>query len=296
MGIVINPLFGSFLTKSGFNNAVWRSLLSQIGQHLDKDGIGIEVISPFGFELLEDRTYLAKSLRRFYAYIGVPKGQVVDEIDLISQYRETLLNTLRVVDQTMFEDIVIVIEGDRLKRLKPNDYQCQPTDKLLDIQLRYVETDILTDYANYIIAALAGLYHEKGEGADYQQNRMRRWRLFQLYIIQEQLFGYLLPSFTVGEQALHQSIFQLTSNMIQFFYDPTLLFMGMTEEESVIISELVKPRIAAMYEAIQPRSPSTRHSILCYAYHYNDQLCLTIDQAIYWQALNKIKRTYLAFG
>lgn len=277
-----------------FNNFLWRKILDDTCTIVDTDNLGLQVISPFGFELLEDKTYLSHRLRRFYAYIGVNKHLKLNKQKIISHFRKILFKKLSIVSPQMWNDIVIVIESDKIIKLKNDNYICKPTDKLIDIQLRVVDTDILTDYANYIITTLAGLHLEKGEGGAFRTNLIWRWRLYQLYIIQEQLFSQLLSPMPAIEDMLYKSIFKFLTNKIQPFFDPNLMHSTLTDQENIIIHGLIKPRIEKMYKCIN-NLKNDKITIQCQDYHRNENLELTLDKKIYDLAINKIKETYLKF-
>lgn len=295
-GVTIKKTLTDNLIGEKFNNQLWRKLLSEVCKEIDINHVGLDVISPFGFELLEDKSFLSHKLRRFYAYIGAPRHLNLDQEKMTSQFKQVFFEKLKYIKTRMLDDIVIVIENHKLNKLCQEGYQCKLTDKLIDIQFRPVDTDILTDYANYTVATLDGVHHEKGEGKEFRTNKMWRWRLYQLYIMQEQLFGSLLPPMTINEHKNYKAIFEVISNMIQLFYAPNMMAAEPTEQEKDIIFQLIKPRIATMYEVVKPRSYGDTKVIKCHAYHYDDDLELTLDLELYHQVINKIKRTYLEFG
>ncbi|HVY53306.1 MAG TPA: hypothetical protein VHA13_02185 [Gammaproteobacteria bacterium] len=276
-----------------FNNRFWRQILTEVCQKIDGQNIGLQVISPFGFELLEDRNFFSRNLRRFYAYIGIP-GRINFEKDAIaSDFKKSLFAKLTQIGTQFIDDIVIIYENETLHKLRNNDYICKPTDKLLDIQVRSVEIDILTDYANYIIAILDGLYREKGEGKDYNTCEKQRWRLYQLYIMQETIFGYLLPTMTISEKIAYGSISTMIRNSIQVFYAINTSTSKPSWQEKEIIHHLIKPRIEKMYNAVNSENNHPKIKLSCKGYHFADELNLIIDLDIYHRAIDKIKRTYL---
>lgn len=278
-----------------FNNRLWRETLKQVCQSIDTHHLGLEVISPFGFELLENKRYLSRKLRRFYAYIGAPRHLNINQEEIVSQFKEIFFEKLTRIDINMLNDFVIVIENNDLYKLRHDGYVCKPEDKLFDIQFRFVDTDILTDYANYTMAVLDGLYREKGEGKEFRVNKISRWRLYQLYIIQEQIFGNLLPPMNKDECKNYKAIFEVISNMIQLFYAPSMIKSAPTSQEEEIIGCLIKPRIAEMYKQINSYHGSQKKTIKCQAYHSDDVLELTLDAELYQDIFNRIKQTYLMF-
>lgn len=54
-----------------FNINLWRKALDKAAaQTTAITNIGINVITPFGFEVFQDKRFLNKPLRRFYCYLG----------------------------------------------------------------------------------------------------------------------------------------------------------------------------------------------------------------------------------
>lgn len=283
------------LINDNFDNYHWRKIINETCHGIDTSNLNISAISPFGFELLEKKKYLSKKLRRFYIYIGIANNTEIGKNKVISIFEKKFLKQLSVIDSRMLDDIVVIVKNDLLTKLRNTNYICKPTDKLLDIQVRHVKTDILTDYAEYIIASLSGIHLEKGEGSEFKTNIMWRWRLYQLYIMQENIFGHLLPPMSRLELQNYLKIFGITSNCIQFFFEPNNMFIPPSREENEIIYKLIKPRVAEMLNIIKPKSPETRVKIECEAYHQYDLLHIELDQEYYSDAIDKIRETYLQF-
>lgn len=283
------------LITGPFNNRRWRQILREVCDNFIFSPLKLGVISPFGFELLEDKRYLSRHLRRFYAYIGAPRSHAFDKDAITKNFKEALFQKLAREEPLLLKDVVIVVENEHLTLLKEEKYICQPTDKLLDIQCRAVETDILTDYSEYLMATLSGLYEEKGEGKAFRTNMMWRWRFYQLYIMQEHLFGHLLPVMSLRERQYYHTLFTLTSNKIYLFYEPEEMSTPPTAKEKDIIQALIKPRIARLYEAVQPHQGEAYRLIKCQAYHHEDELEMKIQLALYHPTIQKIKQTYLSF-
>ena len=223
----------------------------------------------------------------------MPKQVTLEKKIIASYFKKALFAKLAQIGTSLINDIVIVFENEEMYKLRHDNYHCQSTDKLLDIQVRSIETDILTDYANYIIAILDGLYHEKGEGKDFSICEKHRWRLYQLYIMQENIFGYLLPTMTLDEKIAYDTIPTMIRNSIQIFYVTETLISEPNWQEKEIIYHLIKPRIEKMYNAVNSGNENTKIKLSCRGYHFDDKLKLTIDSDIYYRAVNKIKRTYL---
>lgn len=283
---------GNLLIEKPFNNIRWRKMVDEACRLVDRENLGFSVISPWGFELLENRSFLSKNLRRFYCYIGVPKGHELDKRELAAEFYIELEKLLKQYEPAFLKQIVVAIEQDRLRKLRPDNYECEVLDKLVDVQVRYVGKDIITDYAEYVILSLAGIANEKAECQSYETNRMHRSRMFQLYIMIEQLFGFLQP-FSPQEQLLFNSIYDLIDNMIQQFYMPKLSEIPLNKTEKSIINDLIFPRIRLFIQFLQQGRDFIR--LKGKGYHFEDDLELTLSQECYDKVVKKICQTYINF-
>lgn len=284
------------LFTPNFNNAAWRQLLSQVCQDIDVSHVGLEVISPFGFEILKDnKKFLAGNLRRFYCYIGAPLSKHLDGDMVAAQYTEALLRRLRSMETRMSEDIVVVVQNKNFFKLKEEGYSCKPTDKLIDIQFRSVEKDILTDYANYIITTLGSLLSEEGEFKGHGQDRRLRWHMYQLYIIEEELFGEFISPMNAQQSKIYQTLPKEIKNMIQIFYSPELRYALSDNAEEDILNQLILPRLTLIQAAVNSAGTTEKTKVTSISYHYGTKLEFTLDSSAYHYAIDKIKNTYLSF-
>ena len=279
-----------------FCNALWRKYISDLCKQIDIDNSNLEIISPFGFELLEDTLYLTKALRRFYCYIGLPNNKIHNftASEISNRFSEALMSTIEKfgIKKT---DIAIVVNQDKFNYFHDESYRCNSSDKLIDIQTRVVESDILTDYANYIICSIDSIVAKKDEPQHYFENKRHRSRTCQLYIMLEKIFGYLLPKLTVTQEIFFKEIFKLIDNNIQMFYSPTELHTCASNFEMDILHELINPRIMLMYQECQLSGKGELIKVKCNAYHVKGKLELVLSKSIYEKAVSKIKNTYLNF-
>lgn len=279
-----------------FNNTLWREILNSAGHNLLPDNIPLTIISPWGFEVTNDKKYLTKHLRRFYSYVGVPphlKG-IINKTALAKKYANNILTKLNAISPQLVSDFVILFEHDQLNHLEPQNYICKPNDKLLDIQIRFTD-DILDDYATYIISSLDEIDLGIGEAKNHQTNQKARWRMYQLYVMHENIFHHLLPPMTDIENKIYRSIFILIDNMIQFFYSPDEMVKTATPWEAYVFDELIKRRVELMKQAICDDNPDNNIVIEQLSYHAEDNLRLKIAKNHYLEAIKKIKDSYLNF-
>lgn len=277
-----------------FNNKLWRELIDNVCCHIDASQRGITAISPFGFELLGERSYLNNNLRRFYIYIGQPAGYPLSADELGENFKQNFFKQLQIIDEKFFQDVVITIKNDNLTKLKPDNYQCSEKDKLLDIQVRSGCNDILTDYAEYLLASLTSILCETGEARNLKENTKFRWRAYQLYIMHEKIFGHMINPLSKSELIAYTDVIKLISNRLHIFYQEKNNHIPATNHENLLIDELIKPRIQRIIKAISPKDGANEKIIRCRAYHYNDVLELSIDKDHYLLAMDTIKKTYLA--
>lgn len=278
-----------------FLNAEWRNLLVSICRKIDDSKLGMQVISPCGFELLEDTRFLFKSIKRLYCYIGVPdkKMSASSALEIANRFAFELMSALPVSGMQR-EDIAILAIQEKINLLRENGYQCQPQDKLIDVQVRLVEDNILRDYANYIICAIDSILSKKEEPAHFFENKRHRCRTYQLYVMLETLFGYLLPSMSLLQKERFRSIFKKIDNSIQMFYTPSEIYVNASSDDIYLLNSLMLPRIQHIGRAVKGDYTDLL-SITCDAYHVLGELKLVIDRNIYKQAVSKIEATYMNF-
>lgn len=288
--ITKDPLF-----NQQFNNRFWREILAQVANLVsDELETKIEAISPFGFEVSQNKQFLSGQLRRFYCYLGVGKYSTYSKEYIATRFYENLYDYLTVLNTRILDDIVIVIFNQEMHLLNPKQYQCHSQDKLLDVQVREINHDLLTDYANYLITSMTGLHDKKIESTYFNENIRYRWRTYQLYVIHEYLFGYLLPPMTSEQASLFKKLFTLISNAINIFYHPEEMYIHASQDEMRIYEILINQRISQMILAVNhDRIDSIK--ISTQAYHYDQTLTLEINHSIYEKAIDFIKKSYRNF-
>lgn len=292
--------FRSYNTQGNhsFCNNMWRALISNICAKIDKNNAGIRAISPFGFELLENKAFLSKSIRRLYCYIGIPKDNIGNQsvFNISKMFSELLMSSINIIGLSPSE-IAILVAQNEFTFFHENNYQCKHSDKLIDVQTRIVNSDILTDYADYIICSIDSICSEKDEPKHFHENKRHRCRTYQLYIMLEKIFGYLLPSLSALQTMYFHGIFQFIDNTIQMFYTLSALNIPASTYETDLFNVLIKPRVELMRHHIQLSSSNEELiKIQCDAYHVEGKLELILNRNIYKSAVDKIKTTYLSFS
>lgn len=176
-----------------FCNETWRNFVANVCKQIDKNNLGLQIISPFGFELLEDKIFLSKSIKRLYCYIGVPANRKLDcdKFEISKIFSDQLLASIHQIGMNSSEVAILVLQ-EKFFMLHECNYLCSTSDKLIDIQTKVISNDILHDYANYIICTVDSICSKKEEPGHFIENKRHRCRTYQLYIMLEKIFGYLL--------------------------------------------------------------------------------------------------------
>jgi len=176
--------------NSQFNIQLWRTVLDRLIDDIDKPKIGLEIISPFGFEVMEDHRFLNSTLRRFYCYIGILTKYFEFAEQIAYKFDQNLTSLLANKFPAFHDEIVLKAIQENFIKLRPPDYQCTPHNKLIDIQCRSMTTSLLDDYADYLICCLAALYFGKDEPKFFNDNLRFRNRTYQLYVMIEKIYGH----------------------------------------------------------------------------------------------------------
>lgn len=276
-----------------FPNKDWRNFLSEICKKVDKNQLGLQVISPFGFEVFEDKNFLCKSIKRLYCYIGVPSQTVstCHPFEISKSFSEQLMLSINEIG-IHSSDVVMLAIQDKFLLLREKNYRCSNTDKLIDIQTRIVSDDILHDYANYIICTIDSICSKKEEPEHFIENKRHRSRTYQLYVMLEQIFGYLLPKMNSSERSSFSNLFNFIDNSLQMFYADSELFIPASNVEINLLNSLITPRVQLIKKSLQGNSGELIR-LQCDAYHVEGKLELMINKNIYDNAVVKIKSTYL---
>lgn len=212
-----------------------------------------------------------------------------------SLFRKKLLEVLAIGNKKILDHFVLFIEQNNFIKLKNEGYACQPDDKAIDIQCRYITHNILDDYANYVICSIDSLSNKKSDCADFIYNKRHRNRIYQLYLMLESLFNHLVPPFSDKEKNIYVQIPGLVNNRIDMFFNKDMLAEPASMKESNIYFDLINPRVLIIKEKIKSENRIENISITCPAYHVDDRLEITICKDHYFTAKDKIIKTYLQF-
>ena len=96
------------------------------------------------------------------------------------------------------------------------------------------------------------------------------------------------------EKKLFHRIFCITGNMINIFFDESLIQVNVTNEEAVIFEHLIIPRLFLIKEEICGYGNNTI-TVQSEAYHLGGHLSLDIDRSIYLDTMKNIQETYIRY-
>ncbi len=279
-----------------FNNALWRSILKRTAYQLsDELKINVEVMSPFGFEVLNNKNLLSKNLRKFYAYLGIkaiPKE--IGNFEMISSlYGEMLLSNLKKNHSSFYNSIIIKVYQENFIHLRSADYISSDKDKLIDIQTRLVGDSIYQDYANYIICCVSAIHKDQDEPAMFSTNVRHRVRTMQLYIMVENIFGHLIDEMSTDEKTLYHCVFSKIDNSLGIFKDNALLQVQANALDIEIMLRLIKPRVSEIVTRLKQGNDLIL--IESDSYHVPGKLSIELSRKHYQLAVSFITRTYIEF-
>lgn len=276
-------------SKAYFNNRKWRAMINEICLSLDPMTRSVHAISPFGFELTQDKKYLSGNLKRFYFYIGIVDKNFFD-LDVAKKFVDLFFQRVKKENFFNINDVVLKIEQDKFIKLRDDNYKCKYSDKLVDVQCRYVDTSIMDYYCDYVICCLSAINENKDEPKEFQTNKRFRVRTYQLYVMLESLFGNIIQKMNDHEKYLYSLVFSRVDNSINIFFNEQELYQTADTVDQVIMRNLIKKRVALMSNEVQSGSDTIILNSKCL--HVDDELTLKIDRKHYNSAVNKIKQTY----
>lgn len=287
----------SFQGEGGFEFTQWHEFVTRIAREVCGPVL-IDVITPFGFEILPHDNFRHRRLRRFYCYFGIRQEEAVDTAELEGRFLWGLLNRLFVVDPPMAQQVVVLAaRSGRHWLLRASDYTSTPNDILIVAEVRRLcNGDLLEDYAKYLACSVTGVaLGSLPEVERLPRRRMARTRIFQLYLLWEAMFWRVFPC-TATPSKDRRTVMMLHRSSLQFYYDAHLKEPPDPEEVDAI--EFVMQQAPLLRLAIEDagKAANDLHEIGCRAYHGDVDLTLCIGCG-YWQEVAlRVRESYLHFG
>jgi hypothetical protein len=279
-----------------FNIDLWRHILRETASKIGGKENHLEVINPFGFEITQDKSFLQRNLKRFFCYIGAANQFNYPSDRLVQDFFDELYSRLKAVDPQFASEIALfIIESDTHLRhsLKPFGYQPQWNDRVIIFEHRTFQTDILTDYSDYLIAVLWGFQENSlPELTRFQDSEAVRSRIFQLYLILECLFSTYAEPMTSREREFYKSIYNMKAVNLDYYFRGKTVLKPTKEDEKKF--ENVRLRLQKLFNEVKKRSINLISKNVK-SYNSQDILHFEIDLEIYTKTISKIKKSYLSF-
>jgi hypothetical protein len=172
----------------GFDAVWWRTALDRVARSFSPQ---LDLIAPFGFEVLRDPAYLRRDLKRLYVYVRVSSP---DRAVLADAFAERLLAHLATEAPGFCEAIRFLLRPGARIELNPSG------DRSLRISAFVGTPPMLGEYARYLVAAPEALATGTlREVADFATSLSSRRYVFQLGLMVSRLYEAQQPPLPAGQ-------------------------------------------------------------------------------------------------
>jgi hypothetical protein len=284
------------ITSNGFDIQKWRSLLANAAIDQDCGDFTLEVINPFGFEILNDKEFLNRNLKRFYCYIGAANKFNEPSILLATSFLDSLYKHISSYDNRFAEDIILlVVESDSIKKtyLKDVSYTPKWDDKVIIVEHRVFNESLISDYADYLISTLFGFKTRNlPELLRFREYQTVRNRVFQLYIIIENLFSEFVRSINEEEADVLKRRYYMKSIDVGYYYKGKELQQPTSEE--IHDMSIILNRVDAIFNDVCQYTDSKLDVVskTIKSYNSGDFLKFTLDRNMYNSIKTKVTYSY----
>lgn len=278
----------SLYNNGKFNLVNWREIVQNAGvKILDS---GCQSITPFGFEVIKDTSYLYKNLNRFYCYICSPQIKN-NYLEIEKDFANKLLNEIKSNDEDFYKRIsVIVYEHDKIGVDLIKDFSDDSI--LINIEQRICD-NLLVDYAQYLSCCLFEIENNTlQEFHRFHENLNVRNRCYQLYLIIEYGTQYLNIPFSEEEKYVFLSLHTLNKSKIKHYYTSKKHIDSTDQEKSFY--NIIKSRLHKIYTNIISDDIQTK-SIKMKAYNSDNWIEHNIPLTYYNNFVDFIITTYNDF-
>lgn len=270
-----------------FNVQRWRQVTSSVGADIAP---GISVLCPFGFEFMGDESYLYKSLKRFYIYIGVPESSNLDKEKLGAEYCSKLLELLKKDYPQFYKSLGCVVNPLARSSLNSDG------SRLLYIAKPVTTDSILNYYTGYLLSIPHGVVnHQLREYVDFDHSIPSRRYLFQRVIVLASLF----PDCAPGESDL-KSIFQFIRDHSRRPISVERVNEERTPEERRLLDEVIEPMMEKITKVlVEPSSSTSEDEITtydCYDIHSQKALRAMARPSQFETRQKNIIKAYRNYG
>lgn len=288
---------GQHLDNKSIDHFVWRKVLTFLEKALQKVNPKFTVCGPFGFELGWNAYTAPKYIRKFYIYVNNPNSENINVLAGIVQ--KYAFQCIKKIYPEIYDDFVVVIKNQDIELMRDAGYQCKSTDKLLDIQVRNTNGDILEDYAKYLILVYQSIVNMTGEARNYNHSALCRSRVFQLFIMLKVLYsGLFVGSLADFNKAIFETMHYINNGIQIFFNKNRDEQKEITKEEDEHIVERVLPLCQMIEEKLLAScQDSDIVSLDIETYHIlsSKNLSMKMGSGTYDFLLKRVMDTYLNF-
>ncbi|OGT30754.1 MAG: hypothetical protein A3E87_07305 [Gammaproteobacteria bacterium RIFCSPHIGHO2_12_FULL_35_23] len=286
-----------------FDFVLARKIVEQANKETSRiTGVKTQIIMPYGFEVL---TSIPLWPKRHYPAIGYNATKyTLAEIESFTViFKGIVLNLLRVKYPIFYSRLKFIgtYKDGNYSRLTATDSLFKINTMLIQLIPLKPRYTLLDHYANYITALFGALATKDSalpEIKDFELNKTKRNRLFQIFIICNALANTILiglPPLNQHQTKLLIDLFEQlrVENLSETIQMPSPVFMPVTTTERQILEELVWPR-AILFNTFLSRNP------LCTIYsdpYYNGDIKIstTLNRQYAAKIKRLVKETYLDF-
>lgn len=278
----------SLFINGKFDLFTWKEIVQKAG--VKTLGDYCQSITPFGFEVTEDVSYLYKNLNRFYCYISSSELPT-HSLELEKKFVDELLNQLKMKDFDFYKRIsVIVYEHDKicvdmLKEFSENSI-------LINIEQRICD-NLLIDYAQYLSCCLFEIENNTSQEFNrFNENLNVRNRCYQLYLIIEYATQYLNIQFSDEERNVFSSLHTLNKSKISHYYTSKKHIVSTDKEKEVY--NIIKNRLHKIYLEVVSDKKKSKH-IKIKSYNSDNIIEQNVPLSYYNHFVDYISVTYSEF-
>jgi hypothetical protein len=277
-----------------FDIRLWRNIVNYASEDLAVTcGAPVQAISPFGFEVFRDERFLWKKLRRLYCYLGSKDVSIHDLPTIENLFVDALHARLSDHWPDMAQQIIAYKTRSTIQWVRASDTPISENDRMVSISCRSTP-DVLDAYSRYIICTLGGLCTETlPELGEFAYDEMARNRVFQLYLMEEEIFRSLMHPLTREEEQLRRGLFH-QDNRIDFALLRTPSPPASSGEWHVLLN-LVLPRLRLMKETVRGKTMSDLEILIAPVFHGAGEISVEISRAVGETALHFVRTSYLDF-
>jgi len=163
-----------------------------------------EAICPFGFEMFNDKRFLARDLQRLYILLRVLPDDGGSSDDIAFEFINRLKQQLAIQSPSFLQSVGIW-RANRVTLSGITEENAWTTDRMrmVNVLCRITREPALVDYGQYVIAALDGILNRTlGEAESFERSTRARRRLFQLFQMLDRSFHHTFNT-TLSTQMLH---------------------------------------------------------------------------------------------